>query len=80
LTCEIASENAFDPVELLAELGIDSNSDVYESLREQIEPKLGKLGEATEEIVQNAWLNGINLDDEFTTLEKLLNSKDFMLD
>jgi hypothetical protein len=80
LTCEIASENAFDPVELLAELGIDSNSDVYESLREQIEPKLGKLGEATEEIVQNAWLNGINLEDEFTTLEKLLSSKDFMLD
>jgi hypothetical protein len=80
LTCEIASENAFDPVELLAELGIDSNSDVYESLREEIEPKLGKLGEATEEIVQNAWLNGINLEDEFTTLEKLLSSKDFTLD
>ena len=77
LTCEIATENAFDPVELLAELGIDSNTDIYQDLRSQIEPKLGKLGEATEEIVQNAWLNGIHLEDEFTALQKLLNSNDF---
>ncbi len=77
LTAEIASESDFDPIQLLAELGIDSNSDILEDLQEQIEPTLGKLESATAEIVENAWVNGVDLKVEFSHLESLLNSNDY---
>ncbi|HEY9297613.1 MAG TPA: hypothetical protein VIQ31_14845 [Phormidium sp.] len=74
LTKEIAAESEFDPIEILAEMGIDSNSEIFEDLREQLEPTLGKLESATAEIVENAWVNGIDLKAEVSALEELLSS------
>lgn len=74
LTSEIAAESDFDPIQVLAELGIDSNSEIFEDLREQLEPALGKLESATAEIVDNAWVNGIDLGVELSALENLMNS------
>jgi hypothetical protein len=74
LTSEISSESGFDPIQLLTELGIDSNAEIMEELRQQIEPTLGKLDSSTAEIVQNAWLNGVDLEVELGNLENLLNS------
>jgi len=76
LTSEIAAEEGLDPIELLKELGLDSNSEILNDLRSQIEPALGKLDSAVSEIVDSAWLNGINLDAEFTALSNLLNSEE----
>jgi hypothetical protein len=74
LTSEIASESDFDPIQVLAELGIDSNSEIFEDLKQQIEPTLGKIESATAEIVENAWLNGVDLETEIGNLESLMNS------
>ncbi len=80
LTSEIAAESNFDPIQVLKELGIESNSEIFESLREQIEPALGKLESATAEIVDNAWVNGIDLETELGNLESLMNSSEFTSD
>jgi len=80
LTSEIAAESNFDPIQLLAELGIDSNNEIFEDLRQQIEPALGKLDSATTEIVENAWVNGVNLEVELGNLEELLNFNDSTAD
>jgi hypothetical protein len=80
LTSEIAAESNFDPIQVLKELGIDSNSEIFEGLREQIEPALGKLESATAEIVDNAWVNGIDLEAELGNLESLMNSSEFTSD
>jgi hypothetical protein len=80
LTSEIAAESNFDPIQVLAELGIDSNSEIFEDLREQLEPALGKLESSTAEIVQNAWVNGIDLETELANLESLMNSNEFTSD
>lgn len=72
LTSELSAEADFDPIATLQELGIDANGDLYEDLRQQIEPVLGKLESATAEIVETAWVNGIDLD--VSHLESLLNS------
>jgi hypothetical protein len=80
LTSEIAAESNFDPIQVLKELGIDSNSEIFEGLREQIEPALGKLESATAEIVENAWLNGVDLEAELGALESLMNSSEFTSD
>jgi hypothetical protein len=80
LTSEIAAESGFDPIQLLAELGIDSNSEIFEDLRQLLEPALGKLESATAEIVENAWVNGIDLETELGNLEELLNSNDSTAD
>jgi hypothetical protein len=70
LTSEMSAESDFDPIQLLAELGIDSNSEIFEDLRRQIEPALGKLDSAVAEITENAWVNGVNLEVRtFTTRE-----------
>ncbi len=80
LTSEIAAESNFDPIQVLKELGIDSNSEVFEGLREQIDPALGKLESAVAEITDNAWLNGIDLEAELGNLESLMNSSEFTSD
>jgi hypothetical protein len=80
LTSEIASESNFDPIQVLADLGIDSNSEIFEDLKQQIEPALGKLESATAEIVENAWVNGVNLEIELSQLENLLNSNELTAD
>jgi hypothetical protein len=76
LTSEIASESDFDPIQLLAELGIDSNSKILEDLHQQLEPVVGKVESSTAEIVQNAWLNGVDLEVELSHLESLLTSNE----
>src|SRR5919199_1931444 len=80
LTSEIAAESDFDPIQLLAELGIDSNSEIFEDLRQQIDPALGKLESATAEIVENTWVNGVDLEAELGNLESLMNSSEFTSD
>jgi hypothetical protein len=80
LTSEIAAESSFDPIQVLKELGIDSNSEIFEELREQIEPALGKLESAVAEITDNAWVNGIDLATELGNLESLMNSTEFTSD
>jgi hypothetical protein len=80
LTSEIAAESDFDPIKLLAELGIDSNSEIFEDLKQQLEPALGKLDSAATEIVENAWVNGVNLEIELSQLENLLNSNELTSD
>jgi len=80
LTSEMSAESDFDPIQLLAELGIDSNSEIFEDLRRQIEPALGKLDSAVAEITENAWVNGVNLEAELSQLESLLNSNELTAD
>ncbi len=80
LTSEMSAQSDFDPIQLLAELGIDSNSEIFEDLKQQIEPALGKLESATAEIVENAWVNGVNLEVELSHLENLLNSNELTAD
>jgi hypothetical protein len=80
LTSEIAAESNFDPIQVLQELGINPNSDILEDLREHIKPALGKVESATAEIVENAWVNGIDLETELGNLESLLNSKELTSD
>ena len=80
LTSEMSAESDFDPIELLAELGIDSNSEIFDDLKRQIEPALGKLDSATAEIVENAWVNGVKLEVELSQLENLLNSNELTAD
>jgi hypothetical protein len=80
LTSEMSAQSDFDPIELLAELGIDSNSEIFEDLKQQIEPALGKLESATAEIVENAWVNGVKLEVELSQLESLLNSNELTAD
>jgi hypothetical protein len=65
---------------VLKELGIDSNSEIFEDLKQQIEPTLGKLESATAEIVDNAWVNGVNLETEIGKLDSLMNSSDYTSD
>jgi hypothetical protein len=74
LTSEIAGESDFNPIQVLKDLGINPNSEIFEDLREQIEPALGKLESATAEIVENAWVNGVDLGVELTALDNLMNS------
>jgi hypothetical protein len=80
LTSEMSAQSDFDPIELLAELGIDSNSEIFEDLKRQIEPALGKLESATAEIVENSWVNGVKLEVEISHLESLLNSNELTAD
>ncbi len=74
LSSELASESDFNPIELLQEMGVDPNDQIFQDLREQIEPALGKVESATAEIVENAWVDGIDLEVELGNLENLLNS------
>jgi len=76
LSAELAAEEQFDAIQVLEEMGVDPNSEIYEQLREQLESPLGKLESATAEIVENAWLNGIDLESEIGNLQRLLNSSE----
>jgi len=80
LTSEMSAQSDFDPIQLLAELGIDSNSEIFEDLKQQLQPALGKLESATAEIVENAWVNGVKLEVELSHLESLLNSNELTAD
>ena len=76
LVAEVATEQDLDPIQLLEELGIDSNSTILDDLRSELVPTLGNVDSAVTEILDSAWLNGISLDEEYTVLSSLLNSEE----
>ena len=80
LISEISGSADIDPVQVLSELGLDTNDEIFDALRTQIEPALGKIDSTTAEIVESAWVNGIDLETELGNLESLLNSNEFTSD
>lgn len=76
LISEISGSADIDPVQVLSELGLDTNDEIFDALRTQIEPALGKIDSTTAEIVESAWVNGIDLEAELGNLESLLNSNE----
>lgn len=73
LAKELEDEKNFDPQEMLAALGIPGLEDTENELNDLIEGTLGKLGNATQEILDNAWMNGLDTEAELESLQELLN-------
>jgi hypothetical protein len=76
LASELEAEKNFDPQEMLAALGIPGLEDTENELNDLIEGTLGKLGNATQEILDNTWMNGFDVETELESLQALLNLKD----
>jgi hypothetical protein len=76
LASELEDEKNFDPQEMLAALGIPGLEDTENELNDIIEGTLGKLGNVSQEILDNAWMNGFNVEAEMENLQALLNLKD----
>jgi hypothetical protein len=64
LVGEISEDENFDPADLLAEMGLDSNSEILETLTESMTEALGKYDVATQEVMDTSWANGWSLDTE----------------
>jgi hypothetical protein len=75
LAKELEDEKNFDPQEMLAALGIPALEDTENELNDLIEGTLGKLGNVTEEVLHNSWMNGLDMDAELENLQELLNLK-----
>jgi hypothetical protein len=73
LVGEISEDENFDPADLLAEMGLDSNSEILETLTESMTEALGKYDVATQEVMDTSWANGWNLDTEMEKLSELLS-------
>jgi hypothetical protein len=73
LVGEIAEDENFDPADLLAEMGLDSNSEILETLTESMTEALGKYDAATQEVIDTSWANSWSLDTEMAKLTDLLN-------
>lgn len=73
LVGEIAEDENFDPADLLAEMGLDSNSEILETLTTSMTEALGKYDAATQETLDTSWANGWSLDAEMARLTDLLN-------
>ncbi len=73
LAKELEDEKNFDPQEMLAALGIPGLEETETELNDLIEGTLGKLGNASQEILDNAWMNGLDMDAELENLQALLN-------
>jgi hypothetical protein len=73
LAKELEDEKNFDPQEMLAALGIPALEDTENELNDLIEGTLGKLGNLTEEVLHNSWMNGLDTDAELENLQELLN-------
>jgi hypothetical protein len=73
LAKELEDEKNFDPQEMLAALGIPGLEDTENELNDLIEGTLGKLGNLTEEVLHNSWMNGLDTDAELENLQELLN-------
>jgi hypothetical protein len=76
LASELEAEKNFDPQEMLAALGIPGLEETETELNDLIEGTLGKLGNVTEEILSNSWMNGFDADVELENLQALLNLND----
>ncbi len=76
LASELEAEKNFDPQEMLAALGIPGLEETETELNDLIEGTLGKLGNVTEEILSNSWMNGFDADAELENLQALLNLND----
>jgi hypothetical protein len=75
LANELEAEKNFDPQEMLAALGIPGLEETENELNDLIEGTLGKLGNATEEVLHNSWMNGFDVEVELENLQALLNLK-----
>jgi len=73
LVGEISEDENFDPADLLAEMGLDSNSEILETLTESMTQALGKYDVATQEVMDTSWANGWSLDTEMEKLSELLS-------
>lgn len=73
LAKELEDEKNFDPQEVLESLGLPSLEDTENELSELVNGTLGKLGNVTEEILDNSWMNGLDLETELDDLQALLN-------
>jgi hypothetical protein len=76
LASELEAEKNFDPQEMLAALGIPALENTENELNDLIEGTLGKLGNETEEILHNSWMNGFDVEAELENLQALLNLND----
>jgi NAD-dependent DNA ligase len=76
LAKEIEDEKNFDPQEMLAALGIPGLEETETELSDLIEGTLGKLGNASQEILDNAWMNGLDTETELENLQALLKLND----
>lgn len=76
LAKELEDEKNFDPQEMLAALGIPGLEETETELNDLIEGTLGKLGNASQEILDNAWMNGFDVGEELENLQALLNLND----
>jgi small-conductance mechanosensitive channel len=76
LASELEDEKNFDPQEMLAALGIPGLEETETELNDLIEGTLGKLGNASQEILDNAWMNGFDVETELENLQALLNLND----
>lgn len=73
LASELEAEKNFDPQEMLAALGIPGLEETETELNDLIEGTLGKLGNVTEEVLHNSWMNGFDVDADLENLQALLN-------
>src|SRR5919202_352165 len=71
LAKELEDEKNFDPQEMLAALGIPGLEETETELNDLIEGTLGKLGNASEEILHNSWMNGFDMEEEIENLQAL---------
>lgn len=71
---ETEEEEEFDPLAYVRQAGAQDLDQTLKTAMEKITPVLGKLGEATDEIVDNSYSNGSTLD--LSRLEKLMQSTD----
>ncbi len=73
LASELEAEKNFDPQEMLAALGIPGLEETETELNDLIEGTLGKLGNVTEEVLHNSWMNGFDVETDLENLQALLN-------
>lgn len=73
---DLTGDSDFNPDDILQDLGVSLSPDTQQALLEQLTPVLGKSQEATQEILETAWGNGIDLQAELSQLNSLMNYED----
>lgn len=73
---DLNTDSDFNPDDILADLGITVSADTQQALMEQLAPMLGKSQAATQEVLETAWGNGIDLQAELSQLDSLMSFED----
>lgn len=73
---DLSADSDFNPDDILQDLGVSLSPDTQQALLQQLTPVLGKSQEATQEILETAWGNGIDLQAELSQLNSLMNYED----